>query len=407
MPIRIRHRTPAVVGGRSRRATEAESEHTDQHDHANSDGEPDAAPRAPRFELEFVGHLGRDGSRATGRGAGAGAEAREGRLGDASLHGRVERLRQRLHRAVAFVGILRERPEDDHLELGTDDDVGVHLVQRRNLFEHVLREDAHEAVADEGSATGQAFVEDHAQGVDVDATIRGLPGRLLGRHVLGRAEDHARLGQLATGRALGLDVVHLRDAEVDDGDEVGDLVARGQEDVLGLHVAMYDALALSGAERSATLLHQAHGARRRQRALDREQVREVLPVEVLHHEVARARRRLAEVGDVDDVSVADLRRALGLELEALDHLGSLGEVVAQHLDGHALLDAGVLGFVHQAHAAFADAPLHAIAARQDRTDQGIGGIAVRAADLGRRDQTRRVHGTEDLAPGVGLPTGRA
>ena len=83
---------------------------------------------------------------------------------------------------------------------------------------------------------------------------------------------------------------------------------------------------------------------------------DVLPVEVLHDEVRGAVVHHPEVADVDDVLVADARRALGLLAEARHHLRPAREVVAQQLDGHALLDDGVDALVDEAHAALADLP---------------------------------------------------
>ena len=73
------------------------------------------------------------------------------------------------------------------------------------------------------------------------ARVGGPARGLLGRHVLGRAHRHARAGQAALARGLGLG--RLGDAEVEHLDEVGGAVARDQEDVLGLEVAVDDALA--------------------------------------------------------------------------------------------------------------------------------------------------------------------
>ena len=46
-----------------------------------------------------------------------------------------------------------------------------------------------------GTCAGEHLVQDAADRVDVDAVVGRLSLRLLGRHVLGRAEDHPGLRQ--------------------------------------------------------------------------------------------------------------------------------------------------------------------------------------------------------------------
>ena len=62
----------------------------------------------------------------------------------------------------------------------------------------------------------------------------------------------------------------------------------------------------------------------------------------------------AEVGDVDDVRVADARRRARLAPEALDQVLLPSSTRVQDLDRDALADLDVLGGVDHAHAALAD-----------------------------------------------------
>ena len=110
------------------------------------------------------------------------------------------------------------------------------------------------------------LVQDHAERVDVDAPVGvAAAGGLLGRHVLGRAEHGARAGQARLGGAPPSAGGDLRDAEVDDLDEVGAAVAIGQEHVLGLEIAVDDALVVRGAERARDLRGDPDRAQRRER----------------------------------------------------------------------------------------------------------------------------------------------
>ncbi len=59
----------------------------------------------------------------------------------------------------------------------------------------------------------------------------------------------------------------LRDAEVDELDELGIAAAADEHDVAGAHVAMHDAVGVGGGERVAQLRGDARGARRRQARL--------------------------------------------------------------------------------------------------------------------------------------------
>ena len=111
--------------------------------------------------------------------------------------------------------------------------------QRRRLGE-VHRQHAHEVVGGERHAAGDELEQDAAHRVDVDAVIDVLAARLLGRHVLGRAEQHAGLGQLAAARRPS--TRQLRDAEVEQLHEVGIAEELDEEHVLRLEIAVDDAL---------------------------------------------------------------------------------------------------------------------------------------------------------------------
>ena len=143
-------------------------------------------------------------------------------------------------------------------------------------------------------------------------------------------------------RRVELEVAHLRDAEVDDLDEVRRPSRSIRKMFSGLRSRWTMPLSCAAPSALAALVHDPHRALGRQRAAAREHVGEVLALEHLHHEVARAARRLAEVEDVDDVRVADARRALGLRRKRSTTSARLAEVLAQDLDRDALLDQRVL-----------------------------------------------------------------
>ena len=103
---------------------------------------------------------------------------------------------------------------------------------------------------------GQHLVDDAGEAVDVARhSDLGLAGRLLGAHVLGRAErEPGERERLAFGRSAD-----VRNAEVSE-----QRVTVGEEDVLRLHVAVHEPVAVRVVERGADLVRDA------ERVVDRE-----------------------------------------------------------------------------------------------------------------------------------------
>ena len=106
-------------------------------------------------------------------------------------------------------------------------------------------------------------------------------------------------------------------------------------------------------ERVGDLRADDHGARRIEAAFALEAIGQRLALQVLHDEVELAARRRSEVGDVDDVLVADLVDRLRLGDEARDDLGVARELGVDRLERDLLADHGVLGEVHDSHAPLA------------------------------------------------------
>ncbi len=174
------------------------------------------------------------------------------------------------------------------------------------------------------------------------------PFDLLGRHVERRA--HHRAG-------LRVDVARVReqlgDAEVEHLHEIRIAAARDEENIVGLEIAMDDAASVRRAERFANAPSDVRGARDR-RSLALQEIRKALPLEPFHHDVRRAVAELAEVEDVDDVLVLDVRRGFGLVEETRDDLRAATQVRQEHLHRDAPPEPRVLGDVDRAHSAFAD-----------------------------------------------------
>ena len=73
-------------------------------------------------------------------------------------------------------------------------DIATEHGERSDVFRHQLGDDGLRARAGVRRFTGEHFVGHRGQRVDIGATVdRAVTGRLLGRHVLRRAEREARL----------------------------------------------------------------------------------------------------------------------------------------------------------------------------------------------------------------------
>ena len=152
-------------------------------------------------------------------------------------------------------GILREGLREHRVEAaGQAADA---RRQRRRRVRHVLVHERKRAVALERRPAAQDLVRDDRQRVAVRRGARGMPLRLLGRHVDGRAHHDARR------REARLALEHLRDAEVCEEQPV----VLAEEHVRGLHVAVQHARGVRGVERVGELRRstrtRARAARRR------------------------------------------------------------------------------------------------------------------------------------------------
>ena len=205
--------------------------------------------------------------------------------------------------------------------------------------------------------SGERFVQDEADRVQVARRRDLAPGELLGRHVAGAPHRLAvaRQGRLAARGDLG-------DAEVADHRTVGQ-----QEDVPRLDVAVHDATAVDGLERGEHVARHPHGLPRRQRAAA-QALGERLRVEVVHHVVGEAGRFAGAVHG-DQVGVADAGEDLRFADEALGGDGG-GAVGAEDLDGHAPAQLHVAADEDHAHPAAGQLALDLVV-RGQRSPQSL------------------------------------
>jgi hypothetical protein len=202
---------------------------------------------------------------------------------------------------------------------------------------------------------GEQLVGHHADRVDVGAGVAGALGDQLGGEVGDGADEHP------AGRGvLGVGADGLGQPEVGDLDPA----VVGDEDVLGLDVAVHDPGAVRGGERGDDRLQQRERPRRRHRALLGDGVAQGVPGDQLHRQEDGA-VVLALVVDRHDVGVRQLGRGARLAHEAGGEVGAVTEAGVHDLDRDGAVQAQVEGLVDRRHAAAGDARAHAVAAVEE------------------------------------------
>ena len=144
-------------------------------------------------------------------------------------------------------------------------------------------------------------------------------------------------------------------------------VARHDEDVLRVHVAVNDPLQVRGGQRGAELIGDVDDARERQRTGAGQDLPQRFALEVLHHQVSRAVRQRVEVDDGHDRRMPQARGDLRFAHEAGQRLGMIAHAGMEKLHGVAVGQAFVGGLVDLSHPAASDAAHDSVRAAQQRT----------------------------------------
>ena len=200
---------------------------------------------------------------------------------------------------------------------------------------------------------GEHLVEHDPEREDIGEMIHGVPADLLRRHVGEGSHHHPGL-TVAKGRRRRLRVMGerhgflLREPEIENLDQP----FPGQKDILRFEVPVHDAPVVGRNQPPHDLScdldclpgGQIGPLHPRPQALTLQQ---------LHHHIGDA-RVAPNVMDREDVWVRKSSDALGLALEPCQGLGILGQPLAEHLDRHIALEAGVRGTVHLTHSARAE-----------------------------------------------------
>jgi hypothetical protein len=170
-------------------------------------------------------------------------------------------------------------------------------------------------------------------------------------------------------------------------------VAAGQEDVLGLDVAMDDAAAVGVAQGVGHFAGDAERILQRQLPLALEAVAERLPLDE-GHGVEEGAGRLSRVEEGEDVGVVEGGGGGDLAEEAFAAEGG-GELRVQDLEGDGALVLGVLGEVDGGHAPAPQLALEGVPARQGRA-QPLRGVCHQACfrrlrKIGKDRMSREMH----------------
>ena len=179
--------------------------------------------------------------------------------------------------------------------------------------------------AEVGKGAREHLVQHHAHRVDVRGQHRAS-GELLGGHV-GRAADHGR-GVALLEQAAGAEVGHLEHA------------ALRQQDVGRAQVAVEDLRLVRVLHPLQDLDDVVRGARHVQALLAVEHGLQALALDVVHHDEEDALHPLRGQ-DADDVGVVEG----GQEARLLEEVVEVPALAVGDLDGHLLVDPGVLGEV--------------------------------------------------------------
>ncbi len=201
-----------------------------------------------------------------------------------------------------------------------------------------------------GVLPAQQLVQDDARRIEVAAGVDPGAASLLRAHVAGCPDEHAGAGQVraALGGAGDAEVRHLEHS------------GRGQQQVLGLEVAVDDAPGVSVDQARQQLQHHLLRQRRGEGAhLLQQSAHRAAIDELGGHEVVPI--GLAGVVDLHDVGVAQRAGRAGLVEEAGDEGRVVLERRAHDLERDQPTAAVFPGQVHRGHATPTEHPVHRVA----------------------------------------------
>ncbi len=248
---------------------------------------------------------------------------------------------------VAVFGLFAQELLNDGVKRGALREIRGHVRGHRT---EVLVQEFHVILPGEGRLAHEHLVEDDAAGVEIGAVIDLVADDLLRGDVLRRSVD---LTGLREGAHVPVAVFVMGDAKIEQFDDVVDAVAGDEKNVVGLDVAVDDALVADALEGAEELAHDADGIDGLESARALQACAERFAFEKLHDEVEVAGFEDVKVDDGADVGVFQRGRGLRLAAEPLDDLFVSGRLAVQDFDGHRSVHELVFGPVNRAHGAAA------------------------------------------------------
>jgi len=191
-----------------------------------------------------------------------------------------------------------------------------------------------------GALAGENFEEHQSERVEITLNGDLEAGRLLGRHVRGRAG-----ADFFGGDIFG----ESREAEIG----YAHLTATIEHDVRGFEVAVKDAVLVRGGETCAKLACDLEALVGGQPANAPEQGGKIFSIHVFHGE-KNAAVGFTDVEDPADVGMRDLAGKTHFGVEALQSIFIPGKRYREELERNGLAEFQIIGAVNLAHAAFAD-----------------------------------------------------
>ena len=147
-----------------------------------------------------------------------------------------------------------------------------------------------------------------------------------------------------------------------------------EPDVFRFQIAMDNSLLVRFVHGGANLFENINHPIQRQSFLFHQDIAERAAVEILHHQIRDrlgARLRETEVGNVDNIWMAQPPRGAGFALEARDKLFVAHELRRDQFERDVALGAEVRGKIHCAHSAASEQSLQAILFVEHLTDVRI------------------------------------
>lgn len=231
-------------------------------------------------------------------------------------------------------GVLGEGLEDERVDFGRH-------ARRRGILFLDFAEDRQNGRPFEGRPAGQHFIKDRPERIEVRPGVHLLGGGegLFGGHVAGRADHGAAGGRRAAfGERLGQAEVQKAHAP-----------PAVEKNVGGLDVPVDDPPLVGELERAGDGPRDPQRRGRVQAAALGQEVLQAAPLDVLHDDVAEPSLG-ADVVDLDDVGMDELRGHAGFAEEALEGVRAGVFAGQEGLDGHRAAQVGLVGFVDLPHA---------------------------------------------------------